>query len=149
MEQIIRNIALVSLVLLTSCSEDEEVNSLNQDFINIVSVNPSSELKDGEEYNFIIETEYNLITYDEGLVSVSFNINGLNSYRAILTAHSGVEKGNGNHTFDVLVNAKDWKNEGDFRVIVSLYESVLVDPNETPRDPERLASDNAVLTFGN
>jgi hypothetical protein len=82
-------------------------------------------------------------------VSISFNLNGVNSYRAITGAHSSVKKGNGNHVFEVSVEAKDWKTEGDFKVLVSLYESVVVIEGEEPRDPQNLASDTAVLSFAN
>lgn len=67
-----------------------------------------------------MKVEYQLKTFEKGGVSVSFNTNGVNSYTAISSAHSGLGKGNGNYTFDVIVKAKDWKEEGDFGVMVSL-----------------------------
>lgn len=134
------------LLLLVACGKDDGLNDL-KDSIQIISVNPSANLEDGKEYKFIVKVKYELKTFEKAGMSISFNNTQVNSFRAIPHAHAGAEKGDGQHTFDVTLNAKDWKNEGQFKVLVSLYESVAVVDGEEPKDPQLLDDDTKVLSF--
>lgn len=142
-------VAFFCILLFSGCTKDEGLSESPQDFIKIISVNPSTNLEDGKEYDFLVEVDYKLKKFEKGGISISFNTNGVNSYHAILRGHATVEKGSGQHIFDVNVKAKDWKELGDFGVLVSLYEQVIVVDEENPRDPQHLADDIAVLSFSN
>jgi hypothetical protein len=111
------------------------------DFVNIVSVIPSSELIDGMDTNFKVVVKYNLFSSNEGLLQVAFNNQeSINSIRFVKDAHCIVYKGDGAYEFNVTVKPKNWGNQGDFNVLVTL--------DEIPQVSNRfLATDVKILTF--
>lgn len=113
-----------------------------EDSINIKSVSPSSGLVDGADTDFTVVIEYTLVSKDSGEVMIGFN-NGdsVDTYTMISDATAIVDKGSGEHTFNVTVRVKDWGSRGDFRVYVNLSEH----PHPFSWSP--LASDTQVLSF--
>jgi hypothetical protein len=69
------------------------------------------------------------------------NHNEIESFRMISEATQIIKKGHGTHTFNVDAIAKDWGDEGDFKVYVNLSEH----PHPSTWKP--LASDNKILVF--
>jgi len=114
----------------------------SEDFINIISVNSDSGLVDGVDTDFTVVVEYNLFTYNQGILLIGFN-NGesINSFRIINNADFLVNKGSGTREFNVTVIPKDWGSQGDFLVFVNISEY----PHPSTWTP--LDSDTYALTF--
>ncbi len=117
------------------------VPPISDDFINIISVIPSSGLIDGVDTNFKIAVEYNLFSSKERLLQIGFNNQeAVNSFRNVKDTHFLVYRGNGKYEFNVTVKPKNWGSKEDFLVIVFL--------DEIPQVSNRfLATDVKILTF--
>jgi len=117
------------------------VPPISDDFINIISVIPSSGLINGVNTNFKVAVEYNLFSSKEGLLQIGFNNQeAINSFGNVKNTHFLVYKGNGTYEFNVMVKPKNWGSKGDFLVIVFL--------DEIPQVSNRfLATDEKILTF--
>lgn len=111
------------------------------DSITIVSVSPNSGLVDGVDYDFTVVVNYELVTKDQGELDIGFN-NGpdIKKY-SMLMEYQIVDQGSGQHTFNVSATAKDWGTDGEFKVLVIIYEY--------PHDPTfySLNVDFMTLTF--
>jgi len=114
---------------------------ISDDFINIISVTPSSGLIDGVDTYFKVVVKYNLFSSNEGLLQVAFNNQeSINSARFVKDAHCIVYKGSGMYEFNVTAKSKNWGSEGDFNVLVTL--------DEIPQVSNRfLVTDVKILTF--
>jgi len=114
---------------------------ISDDFINIISVTPSSGLIDGVDTYFKVVVKYNLFSSNEGLLQVAFNNQeSINSVRFVKDAHCIVYKGSGMYEFNVTAKSKNWGSEGDFNVLVTL--------DEIPQVSNRfLVTDVKILTF--
>jgi len=121
------------------------VPPISDDFINIISVTPDSGLVNGVDTEFNVVVEYNLASFAEGGLSISFN-NLLNNkgnpdnHWYVESANYHISKGYGSHEFNVTVKPKDWKSKGDFDVSVCIDEM----PNI---DNCLLDCDEKILTF--
>ena len=98
------------------------------DSINIVSVSPNSGLVDGDDYDFTVVVEYDLVTKDQGELDIGFNNGSDISKFRMLEEYQIVDQGNGQHTFNVSATAADWGVAGDFQVFVYICEY----PHDTP-----------------
>ena len=130
----------LGLVIFHSCKKDTDIDK-EKDRIEIISVSPSMDLEDGVAYNFIVETEYDIVTINSGILMIGFNTEVIDSYKMLNVANVIFDKGSGVHTFNVTAIAKDWKSTGDFKVYVNLSE------NPHPPSWAPLASDTMVLNF--
>ena len=111
------------------------------DYISIISVTPSSKLKDGVNTNFKVVLKYNLFSSNEGQLQVAFNNQeSINSVRFIKDAHFIVYKGDSTYKFSVTVKPKNWGGQGDFKMHVILDEIPWV-------SDYFLAWDEKILTF--
>ena len=112
------------------------------DSIEIISVSPNSGLVDGQDYDFVVDVQYVLVSLSQGELQIGFN-NGssINSFIMITSADFVVNAGSGNHTFYVNTAVKDWGTSGDFQVYVNLSEY----PHGTTWIP--LANDRQALYF--
>ena len=112
------------------------------DSISIKSVSPGSGLVDGADTTFTVVIEYTLISKDSGELMIGFN-NGdsVGNYTMISDATAIIDKGSGEHTFNVTVRVKDWGGRGDFKVYVNLSE------HPHPFSWRPLASDTQALSF--
>lgn len=137
-------VLFVSLVLLTlsGCGESENVNpELTENTIEILSVTPNSDLEDGVLYNFSVDIAYQLATVAEGELLIGFNTRSVTSFDMLSSAEIIVEKGSGQHTFEVSASAQDWGSDGSFKVYVNISEH----PHPARWTP--LASDSEILHF--
>ena len=118
------------------------VPPISDDFINIISVTPSSGLIDGVDTELKVVVKYNIFSSKEGLLQIGFNNQeSINSFRMVKDIHFLVYKGYvGTNEFNVTVKPKNWGSQGDFRVHVSLDEIPWV-------SDYFLATDGKVLTF--
>ncbi|MDQ3322893.1 MAG: hypothetical protein M3525_10770 [Acidobacteriota bacterium] len=112
----------------------------NQDKIRIVSVTAASPVVDGVENEFTIEIEYTLETMDEGSVAIGFNVNDSAAFR--MSARKRVKKGTNLMTLKAKVTPKDWKENGDFTVLVNLSPYPLPSKRYSP-----MASTSTVIDF--
>ena len=110
----------------------------DKDFARIISITPDSGLVDGVETEFTAIVEYNLVSYSNGKVTISFNYEELEIW--YILQQEFVDKGRGTHEFKVSCKPKNWKNLGDFSVNVCIDE-------EPPEDNKRLHCHNKILTF--
>lgn len=113
-----------------------------EDRISIQSVSPNSGLVDGADTNFTVVIGYTLVTKNSGEVMIGFN-NGdsVGTYTMISDATAIIDKGSGEHTFNVTVRVKDWGGRGDFKVYVNMSEH----PHPFSWSP--LASDTQAIGF--
>ena len=119
---LVTSVILVTFLFLTGCGGGGPTTPpIEEDFINIISVHPESGLQDGVDTNFTVEVEYNLFTRNGGEVTIGFNnIDAVNKY--FMEEPIFINKGFGTHEFNVTVKPKDWRSEGDFKVIAILDE---------------------------
>jgi hypothetical protein len=131
-----------TMVIEMGSDESPTPSTYSEDFINIISVNSDSRLVDGVDTDFTVVVEYNLFTYNQGILLIGFN-NGesINSFRIVNNADFLVNKGPGTHEFNVTVIPKDWGSQGDFLVYVNISEY----PHPSTWKP--LDSDRSALTF--
>ncbi len=113
-----------------------------EDSISIKSVFPNSGLVDGADTTFRVVIDYTLVSKDSGELMIGFN-NGdsVSTYTMISDATAIIDKGSGEHTFNVTVRVKDWEGRGNFKVYVNLSEH----PHPFSWSP--LASDTQALSF--
>ena len=140
MKQFFIIIGFLSLVLFLGCKKDTDIDK-EIDRIKIISVSPSMLLEDGIEYNFVVEIEYELVTFNSGMLMIGFNTVEVGKFYMLSEATEIVSKGSGVHTFDITTRAKDWMSGGDFKVYVNLSEN----PHPSPWSP--LATDTMTLNF--
>ena len=121
------------------------VPPISDDFINIISVTPDSGLVNGVSTDFTVVVKYNLASFTEGELTISFN-NLLNNkgnpgnHWYVESANYHIIKGYGTHEFNVTVKPKDWKSKGDFDVNVCIDELPHI-------DDWLLDCDEKILTF--
>ena len=139
---LVLSLTLCAVIGLAGCGGSSTTPPIEEDFINIVSVTPDSGLVDGVDTDFTIVVEYNLYSYTQGVLKIGFN-NGesINSFRIVTNADFLVNKGSGEHEFNVTVIPKDWGSQGDFKVYVNISEY----PHPSTWTP--LDGDTCVLTF--
>ena len=132
----------IAFLLTAGCGGTPTTPPIEEDFINIISVNSDSGLIDGVDTNFKVVVEYNLFTYNQGILLIGFN-NGesINSFGMVNNADFLVNKGPGTHEFNVIVIPKDWGSQADFLVYVNISEY----PHPSTWTP--LDSDTYALTF--
>ncbi|MFH1939823.1 MAG: hypothetical protein ABIK21_06735 [bacterium] len=130
----------VVFLLTTGCGGTPTTPPIEEDFINIISVTPNSGLIDGVDTNFKVLVEYNLFSYNQGILQICFNDESINSYGVVENANFYVYKGNGTYEFNVTVKPKNWGGQGDFKVLVILDEIPWVSNSA-------LASDSKILIF--
>ena len=113
----------IAFLLTAGCGGTPTTPPIEEDFINIISVTPDSGLIDGVDTDFTVVVEYNLFTYNQGILLIGFN-NGesIDSFRMVSNANFLVNKGLGIHEFYVTVKPKDWGNQGNFLVYVNISE---------------------------
>ena len=136
MKKIFLCLIVISIVVIFfGCKPDS-------DSVIIVSVTPSSDLVDGNSYDFTIVVQYVLASDNNGELTIGFdNSTSVNAFVALTASTMVVVKGSSEHTFNVNASAKDWQTEGDFQAYVYLAEY----PHRTPFSP--YASDKEILTF--
>ena len=135
---------LIVLIALFGCDKKTTTGPAeeeNGDEITILSVTPNSGLSAGILTAFAVAIEYVLASADSGEVQIGFNSDEVGRYAMITSAEILVERGTGNHTFNVNVIPVNWGAAGDFEVFVNLSEH----PHTNPWTP--LAWDDQVLTF--
>ena len=142
---LVLSLTLSAVIGLAGCGGSSTTPPIEEDFINIISVTPDSGLVDGEDTDFTVMVKYNLASSNEGELSISFN-NLLNNegnpgnHWNITSANYYINKGSGNHVFNVTIKPKDWGDEGDFSVWVCM--------DEVPEiDNWLLDCDEKILTF--
>jgi len=134
------SIFLLTIMCLAGCGGNPVAPPIEEDFINIISVNPDSGLIDGIDTDFKVSIEYNLYSSNQGILQICFNDESINSYGVVENANIYVYRGNGTHEFNVTVKPKNWGSQGDFLVLVILDEVPWVSDSA-------LASDEKILTF--
>ncbi len=90
----------------------------NPDKIRILIVTAANPVVDGVENEFTVEIEYTLESMDEGSVAIGFNVNNSAGFR--MMTRKKVKKGTNLMTLKARVTPKDWKENGDFSVMVNL-----------------------------
>lgn len=132
----------IAFLLTAGCGGTPTAPPIEDDFINMISVTPSSGLIDGVDTEFKVVVKYNLYSYTQGVLKIGFN-NGesINSFRIVNNADFLVNKGFETHEFNVTVKPKDWGSQGDFSVYVNISEY----PHPSTWTP--LDGDTRVLTF--
>ncbi|GAG19627.1 unnamed protein product, partial [marine sediment metagenome] len=114
--------------------------SNGEDYIHIISVTPDSGLIDGVDTDFTVAVEYNLFSYNQGILQICFNNESIDSYGVVENANFYIYKGYGTYEFNVTVKPKDWGSQGDFKVLVVLDEIPWVNAYSLDGDTE-------ILTF--
>ena len=121
------------------------IPAILDDYIKIISVTPNSGLVNGVDTVFNVFVQYNLASFTEGKLSISFN-NLLNNkgnpdnHWNVESADYHISKGYGPHEFNVTLKPKDWKSKGDFDVSVCIDELPHI-------DDWLLDCDEKILTF--
>ena len=112
----------VVFLLTTGCSPTSP--SLEEDWINIISVTPDSELIDGVDTDFKVVVEYNLFSYDDGKLTIAFSNceDDPGCHLMITSATHYINKGYGTHEYNVTTKPKDWGSEGVFLVCTCIEE---------------------------
>jgi len=131
---------LSAVIGLAGCGGSPTAPPIEEDFINIISVNPDSGLVDGVDTDFTVVVEYNLYSSTQGTLEISFNTDEVDCWLSVCGADFLVNKGSGTHEFNVTVKPKDWGSEEDFSVLACIDEV----PN---LDNSLLDCDVKILTF--
>jgi hypothetical protein len=63
----------IAFLLTAGCGGTPTTPPIEEDFINIISVNPDSGLIDGVDTDFTVVVEYNLYSSTQGRLDISFN----------------------------------------------------------------------------
>ena len=135
-------LTLVGVLAVSGCGGDNGTGSDQMDdTISIQSVTPDSGLDADTETDFVVTVEYELVSSDSGELGIGFNSAEVGRYHMHSAAKALVDKGPGEHQFNVTVVTKDWGAAGDFEVYVNLSEH----PHESVWTP--LATDSQALTF--
>ena len=118
------SVALSLIVCLSGCGGTPITPSIEEDFINIISVTPDSGLVDGVDTDIKVVVGYNLISGNQGVLQIGFNNveeNHIEAYEMrIEDGDFLVNKGSGTHEFNVTIIPKDWGDQGDFKVLAIL-----------------------------
>jgi len=120
-----------------------DIEESNKNYIQILAVDPDSGLVDGVDTDFKILVEYNLFSFEKGVIKIGFNNlvnNQGNPDNHWCWEEYDINKGYGTHEFNTTVKPKDWGSEGDFSVDAWIDEI----PNV---DNFVLDSDTKILTF--
>ena len=121
------SVALSLIVCLSGCGGTPITPSIEEDFINIISVTPDSGLVDGVDTDIKVVVGYNLISGNQGVLQIGFNNveeNHIEAYEMrIEDGDFLVNKGSGTHEFNVSVIPKYWVDQGDFKGISYIDES--------------------------
>jgi len=134
---------IFAVFLLTAgCGGTPTTPPIEEDFINIISVNPDSGLIDGVDTDFTVVVEYNLYSSTQGTLGISFNTDMVDGWSPVWDAEFLVNKGSGTHEFNVTVIPKDWGSQGDFSVSVGLWKVPFV-----IGEHNNLDWDKKILTF--
>ena len=119
------------------------VPPISDDFINIISVTPSSGLMDGVDTDFTVVVEYNLYSSTQGTLAISFNTDEVNTWLfPVWDANFLVNKGYDTHEFNVTVKPRNWGSQGDFSVLAGLWKVPFVIGEHNTLD-----RDKKILTF--
>jgi len=119
------------------------VPPISDDFINIISVTPSSGLIDGMDTNFMVVVEYNLYSSAQGTLAISFNTDVVNTWLfPVWDSNYLVNKGFGTHEFNVTVKPRNWGSQGDFSVFAGIWKFPFV-----IGEYNNLDGDKKILTF--
>ena len=139
---LVTSVVFTIFLFLTGCGGNPTTPPIEEDFINIISVTPDSGLIDGVDTNFTVIVEYNLFSYNQGILEIGFNNveEYMDAYLMLQNADFYVYKGSGTHEFNVTVKPRDWGSQEDFGVLVILNEYPWVSNYV-------LASDTEILTF--
>jgi len=135
---------LIGMLIVFGCKKETPTDpggTTYPDTITIISVNPNTGLNAGVATPFVVNVEFELISSDSGEVMIGFNTNVVGSYQMLSAASEFVDKGTGQHQFNVNVVPVDWGADGDFKVYVNLSEH----PHGITWRP--FATDQQVLTF--
>jgi hypothetical protein len=137
---------VIGAAVIVGCGDDNGDGNVAgpdpaRDSISIKSVTPSSGLTPDVETDFVVVVEYYLESADSGELDVGFNNVQIDKFHIISPAGVLVARGSGEHQFDARALARDWGDEGDFKVYVNLTEH----PHGHTYTP--LATDVEVLTF--
>ena len=110
------SMTFVVFLLTTGCSPTSP--SLEEDWINIISVTPDSGLIDGVNTDFKVVVEYNLFSADDGKLTIAFtNSEDDPEYHVMITSATHyINKGYGTYEFNVTTKPKHWGSEGVFLV---------------------------------
>ena len=93
------------------------------DKITILSVTPNNGLTDGQPTDFSVMVSYNLYKRQTGTLMIGFNNSpSTGAFVMLPDADKIVNKGSGQHTFNVTATIKDWGTQADFMVYVNLSE---------------------------
>ena len=134
------SIIFIAFLLTAGCGGTPTTPPIEEDFINIISVNPDSGLINGVDTDFTVVVEYNLYSSNQGTLGIGFNTNVVDGWHTVGDAEFLVNKGSGTHEFNVTVKPKDWGGEGDFSVLACI--------DEVPEiDNILLDCDEEILTF--
>jgi len=130
----------IAFLLTAGCGGTPTAPPIEEDFINIISVNPDSGLVDGVDTDFTVVVEYNLFSYNQGILQICFNANVVDTWCTVCDSEFLVSKGSGTHEFNVTVKPRNWGSQGDFSVLPILDEIPWVSNSA-------LASDSKMLIF--
>jgi len=141
---LVLSLTLSVVIGLAGCGGTPTAPTIEEDFINIISVSPNSGLIDGLDTDFTVVVEYNLYSSNQGSLEIGFNVDDIDGqmdgWSMVQNAEFLVNKGSGTHEFNVTVKPRNWGGQGDFSVLVIL--------DEVPWDSNYvLASDEKILTF--
>jgi hypothetical protein len=137
-------ISMIFVVFLftAGCGGSPAAPPIEEDFINIISVNPDSGLIDGVDTDFTVVVEYNLYSSTQGRLDISFNTDMVDAWSPVWDAEFLVNKGSGTHEFNVTVKPRNWGSQGDFSVSVGLWKVPFV-----IGEYNNLDWDKKILTF--
>ena len=141
--RVILILTIIGLLAILGCDDDSATvpDKETGDTIIINSVTPDSGIKADIEASFVVAVEYQLVSADLGEINIGFNSAEVGRYHILKAATVLVDKGSGEHQFNVTVVPKDWGSDGDFSVYVNLSEQA----HESVWTP--IATDIRVLTL--
>jgi len=145
---LILSLTLSTVIGLAGCGGSPPVTPpIEEDFINIISVNPDSGLVDGVDTDFKVVVEYNLYSSTQGTLDISFNTDVVDAWSPVWGAEFLVNKGSGTHEFNVTVKPRNWGSQGDFSVSVGLWKVpfVIGEHNNLDWDEKILTFDSEIL----
>jgi hypothetical protein len=109
---------LVAVFAFTGLALGQQPDTKSADSLKILSVQSHSPIKDGIAAEFIIEVAYVLETKDEAMINFGFNTDEPGTFRMV--GQKKIAKGAETITLKAKVTPKDWKERGDFMVMINL-----------------------------
>ncbi len=113
-----------------------------QDSLKIVSVSAMKPVENEVSNEFAVQIEYTLESADEAMIAIGFNTERPGTFKMV--GQKKIAKGSGIINLKASVIPKDWKERGDFMVLVNIMPYPI---NKNYYIPT--VSDNRVIEFEN